>query len=102
MRLHRLEMTAFGPDAGTEALGFESLNQAGPFLLTGPARAGQTTIPHAGCLALSGVVPGERGPRELRSDHARAERRPEVVLEATMGDRRYRVRRSPEWRRPKR
>src|SRR5215218_1342415 len=102
MRLHRLEMTAFGPYAGTEVLDFETLNEAGLFLLTGPTGAGKTTVLDAVCFALYGVVPGERGTRDLRSDHAPAERRPEVVLEATIGDRRYRIRRSPEWRRPKR
>jgi DNA repair protein SbcC/Rad50 len=102
MRLHRLEMTAFGPYAGTEALDFETLNEAGLFLLTGPTGAGKTTILDAVCFALYGVIPGERGTRELRSDHAPVDRRPEVVLEATIGERRYRIRRSPEWRRPKR
>ena len=102
MRVHRLEMTAFGPYAGTEVLDFDALNDAGIFLLTGPTGAGKTTILDAICFALYGVVPGERGTRELRSDHAPPERSPEVVLEATIGDHRYRVRRSPEWRRPKR
>ena len=102
MRVHRLEMTAFGPYAGTEVLDFDALNDAGMFLLTGPTGAGKTTILDAICFALYGVVPGERGTRALRSDHAPPERRPEVVLEATVGDHRYRIRRSPEWRRPKR
>ncbi len=102
MRVHRLELTAFGPYAGTEVLDFEALNEAGLFLLTGPTGAGKTTILDAVCFAVYGVVPGERGTRELRSDHAPVDRRPEVVLDATIGDRRYRIRRSPEWRRPKR
>ena len=102
MRVHRLEMTAFGPYAGREVLDFEALNDAGLFLLTGPTGAGKTTILDAVCFALYGVVPGERGTRGLRSDHAPVDRRPEVVLEATIGERRLRVRRSPEWRRPKR
>src|SRR5215210_8258726 len=102
MRVHRLELTAFGPYAGTEVLDFEALNDAGLFLLTGPTGAGKTTILDAICFALYGVVPGERGTRGLRSDHAPVGRRPVVVLEASIGERRYRVRRSPEWRRPKR
>ena len=102
MRVHRLQMTAFGPYAGTEVVDFEALNDAGLFLLTGPTGAGKTTVLDALCYALYGVVPGERGTRDLRSDHAPPDRRPEVVLEATIGVHRYRVRRSPEWRRPKR
>jgi len=102
MRLHRLEVTAIGPYAGTEVLDFDDLNDGGIFLLTGPTGAGKSSILDAVCFALYGVVPGERGVRTLRSHHADPATRPEVVLELTLAGRRYRVRRSPEWTRPKR
>ena len=101
MRVHRLTVTAFGPYAGTQTLDFDDLNDSGIFLLTGPTGAGKTSLLDAICFALYGVVPGARGVRSLRSDHADPQDRPEVVLEATLGDRRLRVRRSPEWHRPK-
>ena len=101
MRFHHLTVTAFGPYAGTEVVDFEELNDAGVFLLTGPTGAGKTSILDAICFALYGVVPGERGVKALRSHHAAPGVRPQVVLEATIGSRRFRIRRSPEWRRPK-
>jgi exonuclease SbcC len=101
MRFHHLAMTAFGPYAGTETVDFDELNEAGIFLLSGPTGAGKTTILDAICFALYGVVPGVRDVRTLRSHHAAEGVAPEVVLEVTVGTTRYRVRRSPEWHRPK-
>ena len=40
MRLHRLEITAFGPFAGHETIDFDPLNRAGLFLLNGVTGAG--------------------------------------------------------------
>ncbi|QIK66476.1 SMC family ATPase [Nocardioides sp. HDW12B] len=101
MRFHRLSVTAFGPYAGTEVIDFESLNAAGIFLMTGKTGAGKTSLLDAVCFALYGVVPGERGVKSLRSHHASADARPEVVLELTLGGRRLRIHRTPEWHRPK-
>ena len=101
MRFHRLTMTAFGPYATTQTIDFDELNDAGIFLLTGPTGAGKTSILDAVCFALYGVVPGVREVKTLRSHHAAEGVAPEVVLETTIGDRRYRIRRSPEWHRPK-
>lgn len=101
MRFHRLTVTAFGPYAGTEVIDFDSLNEAGIFLMTGKTGAGKTSLLDAVCFALYGVVPGERGVKTLRSHHASPEARPEVVLEVTLGERRLRIHRTPEWWRPK-
>ncbi|HET6562334.1 MAG TPA: SMC family ATPase [Marmoricola sp.] len=101
MRFHHLRVTAFGPYAGSEVVDFDELNDAGIFLLTGPTGAGKTSILDAICFALYGVVPGTREVRSLRSHHAAPGVRPEVELEVTLGHRRLRVVRSPEWRRPK-
>ena len=102
MRLHHLSMTAFGPFAGVEQVDFDELCEAGLFLLTGPTGAGKTTILDAVCFALYGSVPGVRGVKALKSQHAADEARPEVVLDFSVRDRRFVVRRSPEWTRPKR
>ena len=101
MRFHQLSMTAFGPYAATQSVDFDELNDAGIFLLTGPTGAGKTSILDAICFALYGVVPGVREVKTLRSHHAADGVAPEVVLEVTIGERHYRVRRSPEWHRPK-
>jgi len=103
MRLHRLEVTAFGPFAKTVVVDFDELSAGGLFLLTGATGAGKTSVLDAVCFALYGQVPGDRsGARHLRSDHAAPGVAPAVVLEASIGDRTFRFTRSPAWVRPKR
>ncbi|WP_280507654.1 AAA family ATPase [Nocardia flavorosea] len=101
MRLHRLEMTAFGPFADITTIDFDELGADGLFLLHGRTGAGKTTILDAIAYALYGRVPGARGDKRLHSDHAPAQLRPEVKLEATLGGRRVRIVRNPEFVRPK-
>ena len=102
MRLHHLEVTAFGPFADTVAVDFDQLSDAGLFLLSGPTGAGKTSVLDAVCFALYGDVPGDRGSvKRLRSDQAAPDARPRVALEATLSGRRFRISRSPAWERPK-
>jgi DNA repair protein SbcC/Rad50 len=102
MRLHRLEVTAFGPFAATATVDFDALSAAGLFLLSGATGAGKTSVLDAVCFALYGAVPGERNDaKRLRSDQADAETPPRVTLEATLAGRRFRIVRSPAWSRPK-
>ncbi|OZC97598.1 ATP-dependent dsDNA exonuclease [Rhodococcus sp. 06-235-1A] len=102
MRLHSLEITAFGPFAGTEAVDFDALGADGLFLLHGHTGAGKTTVLDAVAFALYGTVPGARREgKRLLSDHAVAGAVPQVTLEATLGGRRIRIVRSPEFLRPK-
>ena len=76
MRLHHLEITAFGPFADTVAVDFDALSASGLFLLTGATGAGKTSVLDAVCFALYGDVPGDRATaRRLRSDQAAAGRR---------------------------
>lgn len=101
MRIHRLEITAFGPFAGTECIDFDALNDAGFFLLTGPTGAGKTSVLDAICFGLFGAVPGVRNnAKDLKSHHAGPRDQPLVELELTLRDRRLRLRRTPAWRRP--
>ncbi|MFC8380865.1 AAA family ATPase [Nocardia sp. NPDC057272] len=102
MRLHRLEITAFGPFAETTVVDFDALGADGLFLLHGHTGAGKTTILDAIAFALYGKVPGARGEsKRLHSDHADPQTPPSVVLEATLGGRLLRLTRSPEFERPK-
>ncbi|TDD75047.1 SMC family ATPase [Actinomadura darangshiensis] len=102
MRLHRLEVAAFGPFSGAEVVDFDALSDAGLFLIQGRTGAGKTSILDAVCFALYGQVPGVRNAvKGLRSDHAPPGAGPRVVLETTIRGRRMRVTRSPAWERPK-
>jgi exonuclease SbcC len=102
MRPHRLRLTAFGPFAGTVEVDLDALSGSGLFLLHGDTGAGKTTLLDAMGFALYGRVPGVRNDaKRLRSDYAAPESHTEVQLEATLGGRRLRVTRSPEYDRPK-
>ncbi|MEU7897741.1 AAA family ATPase [Nonomuraea sp. NPDC049152] len=102
MRPHRLTLTAFGSFPGTETVDFDSLAEAGLFLVHGPTGAGKTTLLDALCFALYGVVPGQRNSaRSLRCDHAPPSVGPSVTLEVTLRGRLLRIQRSPAWTRPK-
>ncbi|MDQ1072337.1 AAA family ATPase [Streptomyces canus] len=104
MRLHRLDITAFGPFGGSQSVDFDELSAAGLFLLQGPTGAGKTSVLDAVCYALYGAVPGARQSGQgmtLRSDHAAATTRTEVRLELTVAGRRWEITRQPPWERPK-
>ncbi|MFC5660966.1 AAA family ATPase, partial [Streptomyces nogalater] len=104
MRLHRLDITAFGPFGSTQSVDFDALSGAGLFLLHGPTGAGKTSVLDAVCYALYGSVPGARQSGQgmhLRSDHAPPGTRTEVRLELTVAGRRLEITRQPPWERPK-
>ena len=102
MRLHTLEVSAFGPFGRSETVDFDALGADGLFLLHGQTGAGKTTILDAVAFALYGTVPGARREgKRLLSDHAEPGAVPTVTLEATLGGRRVRIVRSPEYSRPK-
>ncbi|RZB20088.1 SMC family ATPase [Streptomyces sp. F001] len=104
MRLHRLDITAFGPFGGTQTVDFGELSAAGLFLLHGPTGAGKTSVLDAVCYALYGSVPGARQSGQgttLRSDHAAPATRTSVTLELTVAGRRLEITRQPPWERPK-
>ena len=102
MRVHRLEIEAFGPFAGRVVVDVDALSAEGLFLIHGPTGSGKTSLLDAICFALYADVPGARSKRGLRSDHAEPDAVPRVTLELTAGERRFRIVRSPEFHRPKR
>src|SRR3954453_16996190 len=102
MRLHRLEISAFGPFAETAVVDFDELSSGGLFLLTGATGSGKTSVLDAVCFALYGVVPGDRArAKHLRRDHASPQTAPAVRLRFSVGDRQLTFTRSPSWTRPK-
>jgi exonuclease SbcC len=101
VRIHRLEISAFGPFAGTERIDFDRLSAHGLFLLNGATGAGKTSVLDAICFALYGSVPGARQDgKRLRSDHADAAAEPRVTCEFSAKGRHFEVSRSPAWDKP--
>jgi exonuclease SbcC len=108
MRLHTLELQAIGPYATRQRIDFEALTASGLFLLEGPTGAGKTTILDA----ITFVLYGERSRDSLHEDGPHADRlhshfaapglEPSVTLELSLRGIRYRIRRTPEYQRPKR
>jgi exonuclease SbcC len=102
VRLHRLELTAFGPYAGREVVDFDRLGADGLFLLHGDTGAGKTTLLDAVAFALFGAVPGVRDQaKRLRCDYADPDVITEVRLELTVRGHRLLLVRSPEYLRAK-
>jgi exonuclease SbcC len=102
VRLHRLELTAFGPYPGREVVDFDRLGADGLFLLHGDTGAGKTTLLDAVAFALFGAVPGVRDQaKRLRCDYAEPTAVTEVRLELSVRGHRLRITRSPEYQRPK-
>ena len=102
MRLHTLRLQAFGPFATPQVIDFDRLASSGLFLLEGPTGAGKSTILDAITYALYGRLSVTSGDDDrLHSDFAGANVEPAVELEFSIGGTRYRVRRTPEYERPK-
>ena len=103
MRLHSLELTAFGPYARAQRIDFGRLSSSGLFLLEGPTGSGKTTILDAITFALYGGLAGDESAEDrLRSHFAAPDAEPSVSLEFSVRGVRHRLTRVPEHRRPKR
>lgn len=103
MRFEHLTITGFGPYADSQEIDFAQLHASGLFSVTGPTGSGKTTIFDALTYALYGTVPGARSEAagSIRSHHVPPGVKTEVTLEFTTNEGRWRVRRSPEYERPK-
>lgn len=101
MKLHRLELTGFGPFRERQVVDFDAFDDDGLFLISGRTGAGKSSILDGVSFALYGSVPRyEGGDRRLRSDHSFLTDPTEVRLEFTVGGTRWRVTRAPEYERP--
>lgn len=101
MKLHALEIQAFGPFANKEAIDFSTLGENALFLIDGPTGAGKSTILHAICYALYGeTTDSDRKDLGLRCDYADANVLTELSLEFSIRHDRYRITRIPTQMRP--
>lgn len=101
MKLHTLEIQAFGPFAGKERIDFAKLGDNPLFLIDGPTGAGKSSILHAICYALYGeTTDAERKELGLRCDHAEPDLLTELTLEFNIRDDKYRITRAPTQMRP--
>lgn len=102
MRPLKLTMSAFGPYACKTTLDLYKLGERGLYLITGDTGAGKTSIFDAIIFALYGSASGEnREASMLRSKYASDDTPTEVELIFQYGDSEYKVRRNPEYERPK-
>lgn len=96
MRPERLRISAFGPYAGEEDMDFSVLENHTLFLICGPTGAGKSTILDAMCYALYGKTSGAvRSGEDLRSNYVGYNRKTYVEFDFAIGDRHYRIYRSP-------
>jgi len=101
MRLHRIELTGFGPFRDRQTVDFDAFLGEGIFLISGRTGAGKSSILDGVVFALYGSVPRyDAGEKRLRSDYCEPGDPTEVRLEFTVGDRRWRITRAPEYQRP--
>lgn len=102
MRPLKLTMSAFGPYAGKVTIDLEKLGDRGLYLITGDTGAGKTTIFDAITFALYGEPSGSsRDAGMLRSKYAEPSTPTFVEMDFLCRDKLYRVRRNPEYSRPK-
>ena len=104
MKPINLILSAFGPYANEVTVDFSLFGEDGIFLIAGDTGAGKTTIFDAISFALYGEASGgkeRRKSKSFRSDYASA--RTETYVELTFQHRgdTWRIRRNPEYERPK-
>jgi len=102
VRILSLRVAGFGPFLEEQHVDFERFADDGIFLITGKTGAGKSSILDAICFALYASVPRyDSTQQRLRSDHCTPDDPTWVELEFSTGGVDYRVRRSPEYDRPK-
>jgi exonuclease SbcC len=102
VKIHTLTLAGFGPYRDEQLVDFDRFEADGIFLITGKTGAGKSSILDAICFALYSSVPRYNGTQSrLRSDHCGVDDPSFVELEFSAGGARYRVRRTPEYERPK-
>ena len=103
MRPTKLTVSAFGPYANKQVLDLEKLGDNGLYLITGTTGAGKTSIFDAIVYALYDKSSSSdmRTDSMLRSKYADSNTETFVELEFICNEKLYKVRRNPEYKKPK-
>lgn len=102
MRPIKITMSAFGAYKGVTILDMERLGSQGVYLITGETGAGKTTVFDAIVFALYGSASGDsRDGKMMRSMYADENTPTFVEMEFEVKGERYRIKRNPEYERPK-
>lgn len=102
MKPIKLTIQAFGPFVDKEEIDFSLLGNSPLFLINGPTGSGKSSILDAICFSLYGKTTGaERDAAQMRCDQADPKTLTEVTLDFSLGDKQYRVSRSPTQQRAK-
>lgn len=100
MKPIKLTLSAFGPYANLTVIEMDRLGESGLYLITGDTGAGKTTIFDAITFALYGKPSGDNRDKEmLRSQYADAETPTFVELIFAHGNKQYRIKRNPAYKR---
>lgn len=102
MKPLKLSIQAFGPFVDKEVIDFTLLGNNPLFLINGPTGSGKSSILDAICFALYGKTTGnEREAAQMRCDQADPNTLTEITFDFSLGDKQYRVTRSPSQERAK-
>ena len=102
MRPIKLTISAFGSYAGEETIDFTEFGTGGLYLITGDTGAGKSSVFDAIIFALYGDVSSLlRSPADMRCKFAGPGTPTFAELTFAYGDEVYRIRRNPEYERPK-
>jgi len=86
VKLHRLELTGFGPFRERQVVDFDAFDDDGLFLISGRTGAGKSSILDGVSFALYGSVPRyEGGDRRLRATTASSPTRPRCASSSRSG-----------------
>lgn len=100
MKPLKLDICAFGPYPSLVSIDFSKFDN-GIFLISGDTGSGKTYIFDAICYALYGESSSDkRSSKSLRSDYAKRDERTYVIFEFEHKNKRYRIKRNPEYLRP--
>ena len=102
MRPIELRISAFGSYAGETVIDFTGFGRSGLYLITGDTGAGKSSVFDAIIYALYGEVSAlMRSASEVRCKYAKPETPTFAELTFAYGEETYKVRRNPEYMRPK-